>query len=240
MGKIFIGTSGWSYQHWQNVFYPRQLHKVNWLAFYARHFQTVEINVSFYHLPKRKTFTNWRKKVGEKFVFSVKGSRLITHLKRLKDCQEALTLFFQAAEGLKRGNDVILWQLPPAGKFNPERLTAFVKLLPNDWRYAFELRNETWLNEECFQILKKNKMAVVFQDFEYWPQTRRVTADFVYIRLHGKRELYASCYTKKELEDWAKKINNWKKQNLDVYCYFNNDMKGFAIKNARELNKLLC
>lgn len=236
MAKVFIGTSGWSYEHWKGVFYPEDLAKAKWLEYYCQHFKTVELNASFYHLPKRKTFENWRKRVGRDFVFSVKGSRFITHMKKLKDCQEPAVRFFEAASGVKNSKDIVLWQLPPGLKVNVKRLKEFLGGLRGArWRYAFEFRNETWLCKEVFEMLKGHNMAVVFQDFEYWPITEKITADFVYIRLHGKKELYVSCYTKKELENWAKKIKNWKKEELDVYVYFNNDMRGYAVKNAKEL-----
>ncbi len=243
MAKVFVGTSGWSYEHWQGIFYPEDLAKTKWLEFYIKHFGTVELNASFYHLPKRITFENWRKRVSppirRDFVFSVKASRFITHVKKLKDCQEPVERFFAAAEGVKRAKDVALWQLPPRLKVNIERLQEFLKLLPRNWRHAFEFRNETWLDKEVFKVLSDLGAAVVFQDFEHWPITEEITADFVYIRLHGKKELYASCYTKEELENWAKKINNWLKSGLDVYCYFNNDMRGYAVKNAKQLIALI-
>lgn len=246
MAKVLIGTSGWSYEHWKGVFYPEDLAKTKWLEYYCQHFKTVELNASFYNLPKRKTFENWRKRVGGAcppaggdFVFSVKGSRFITHVKKLKDCQEPVVRFFEAASGVKNSKDIVLWQLPPRLKVNVEKLKEFIKLLPKTWRYAFEFRNETWLCKEVFEMLKRHNMAVVFQDFEYWPITEKITADFAYIRLHGKKELYVSCYTKKELENWAKKIKNWKKKELDVYVYFNNDMRGYAVKNAKQLTELI-
>ena len=253
MSRILIGTSGWSYDHWRSIFYPDGLPKSKWLEFYCRHFKTVELNTSFYHLPKRKTFENWRVRAGKDFVFSIKGSRFITHIKKLKDCREPVGKFFEAARGLLREHprsgpkrlsggevaEVILWQLPPQLKFNLERLKAFLDLLPGSFRHAFEFRNETWLNDACYHVLKHDNRAVVFQDFEYWPVSEKITADFVYLRLHGRKELYASCYTKKELENWAKKIKNWNQRGLDVYVYFNNDMRGYAIKNANQLFKML-
>lgn len=240
MATVFIGTSGWSYEHWKGVFYPEDLAKQKWLEYYCQHFKTVELNASFYHLPKRVTFENWRKRVGKDFVFSVKGSRFITHVKKLNNCQEPLERFFERVEGIegKEGKEVILWQLPPGLKVNVERLKGFIGLLPKSRRYAFEFRSSTWLTVKVFDLLRQHNAAVVFQDFEYWPITDKITADFVYIRLHGKKELYASCYTKEELANWGEKINNWLKKGLDVYCYFNNDMRAYAVKNAKELKIL--
>lgn len=247
MGKVFIGTSGWSYEHWQGVFYPQDLPKSQWLEYYCQHFRTVEINASFYHLPKPKTFENWRKRTGKDFVFSVKGSRYITHIKKLKDCRESVKRFFQAASGLHSrsglkglsGSEVVLWQLPPGLKVNVERLKGFLGLLPKTWRHTFEFRSSTWLTVKIFDLLRRYHAAVVFQDFEHWPITEEVTSDFIYLRFHGKKELYASCYTKKELENWAKKMQNWLKSGLDIYAYFNNDMRAYAVKNAQELISLI-
>ena len=168
MPFIFIGTSGWSYEHWQRVFYPEYLTKTKWLEYYCQYFKTVELNTSFYHLPKRKTFEDWRARTGKDFVFSVKGSRYITHIKKLKDCQQPVKKFFERVEAIedKDGKTVVLWQLPPRWKLNLERLRKFVNLLPARWRYAFEFREESWLSKEVFEILGKKGMAVVFQDFE--------------------------------------------------------------------------
>lgn len=244
-GQVFIGTSGFSYPHWgKGIFYPKALSQKDWFEFYCQHFDTVELNVSFYRLPKKETFVNWRKKAGENFVFSIKGSRYITHIKRLKDCQEAVKRFFEAAGGIKAGaeaerRDVVLWQLPPRMKVNLERLRGFLKILPKEWRYAFEFRHESWLSKEIFKVLKEYKAAIVFQDFPGWPVTGEVTAGFVYLRFHGKTHLYTSDYSDKELKEWAKKIKKWKREGLDIYAYFNNDALGYAVENAKMLEKLV-
>jgi len=285
MSKVFIGTSGFFYPHWgQGIFYPQGLPQAKWFEYYCQHFKAVELNVSFYRLPKKEIFTGWRRKAGEKFVFSVKGSRYITHIKRLKDCQEAVERFFGMVEGLgnsaevgwrlsessnasvpaalglgirpapfragssediasrqpsPRPRDVILWQLPPGFKANPERLKEFLRILPNDWRQAFEFRHESWLNDEVFKLLKSFKAVIVFQDYPDWPITEETTADFIYLRFHGKTGLYSACYSEKELKEWAGKINKWRKKGLDVYAYFNNDALGHAVENARTLKELI-
>ena len=133
MGKVFLGTSGFSYSHWgKGVFYPKNLPQTKWFEYYCQHFGTVELNVSFYRLPKKETFINWRERAGKNFVFSVKGSRYITHIKRLKECQEPVKRFFKNAKGIKNGNDIVLWQLPPRFKANLKRLSQFLKILPKD------------------------------------------------------------------------------------------------------------
>jgi len=232
--KIFVGTSGFSYPHWRGIFYPENLPQKDWFLYYTKHFDTVELNVSFYRLPRREIFEGWRRRAGDKFVFAVKGWRMITHIRKLKKCQEEIKRFFEAANGLK-SKDMILWQLPPSLKFDSFLLVDFLAMLPKGWRHAFEFRHPSWGDEKTWEILRKYKAAAVFQDFPDWPIFEEVTADFVYLRFHGKESLYSSCYTEKELKDWAKKIKNWQKQGLDVYAYFNNDALGYAIENAKRL-----
>jgi len=247
MAKIYIGTSGFSYPHWgKGVFYPKDIPQAKWFEYYCQHFKTVELNVSFYRLPKKETFVNWRKRAGKDFVFSVKGSRYITHIKRLKDCQEPVKRFFEAAEPLGgltsrevRPHQVVLWQLPPRFRVNLERLSQFLKILPKNWRHAFEFRSSTWLTVKVYELLRKHNAAIVFQDSPGWPITNRITADFVYIRFHGRTHLYSSCYTENELKNWAKKIRSWQKRGLDSYAYFNNDALGHAVENAQKLRQLV-
>ncbi len=248
MAKAFIGTSGFSYPHWGNgVFYPKDLPPGKWFEYYCQFFDTVELNVSFYRLPKKETFASWRRKAGSDFVFSLKGSRFITHIKKLKDCQEAAKVFFEATEPL-RGltssevrppQNVILWQLPPGLAFDKSKLEKFLSILPKSWRYAFEFRNQTWLTEESFDLLRKYQIAAVFQDYPDWPITKEETADFIYFRFHGSRLLYSSEYTEKELKKWAEEIKKYLREGKDVYAYFNNDALGYAIENAKELKKLV-
>lgn len=244
---VYIGTSGFFYPHWgKGIFYPKDIPQKNWFEYYCQHFNTVELNVSFYRLPKKETFASWRKKAGPPsasrrggFVFSIKGSRYITHIKRLKDCQGAVGRFFEAAGAIKDGKDVVLWQLPPRTKANPERFEEFFKILPKAWRYAFEFRHETWLDKKIYQILMKYNSAVVFQDFPDWPMTEEITANFVYLRFHGKTHLYTSGYSDNELKEWSRKVDEWMSKGLDIYAYFNNDALGYATENARDLEKFI-
>ncbi len=229
MGEIFIGTSGFSYPHWgKGIFYPKDLPQKDWFSYYVKHFNSVELNVSFYRLPKKEVFAGWRKKAGKDFVFAVKGSRYISHVKKLKDCQEPVERFFESASGLnielgimnkeknirnsrfeiRDSQNVVLWQLPPRFKANPERLEKFLSHLRGvpraqhhpggDWRYAFEFRSSTWLTVKIFQQLRRYNAAVVFQDFPEWPITEELTSDFAYLRFHGKTNLYTSCYTERQ------------------------------------------
>lgn len=279
MGKVYIGTSGWQYFHWQPKFYPQDLPQKKWLSYYAKYFATVEVNATFYHQMRPQTFANWRETVGPDFVFSIKGSRFITHIKKLKDCREPVERFFESAKaagheffhptlsGVKLQSshstkvlpskgvaisvgiskivarrpllDVILWQLPPRMKADVERLKQFLEVLPKGFRQAFEFRDKSWLDPKIYSLLKDGNCALVIQDSPYWPKAEIVTADFVYLRFHGRESLYASCYSQAELDEWAEKMKQWLKQGLDVYAYFNNDAEGYAIDNAKTLKKIL-
>ena len=238
-GKLFIGTSGWSYGNWQGVFYPATLKPVEWLPYYARFFNTVEINASFYHLLPQKTFDGWREKTPSGFIFSAKSSRFITHLKRLKETQEPLARFFSSVCGLGEKLGPILFQLPSNFTSDAYILDEFLKTLPGEYRYAFEFRHPSWLNDEIFSILKGHKAAFVIQDSPHWPKAEIITADFTYLRFHGSSSLYGSCYCDQELERYAKRIEKWRRGNGTVYAYFNNDARGFAVQNARTLKTLL-
>lgn len=239
-GKVFVGTSGWQYPNWRGSFYPQDLPSSQWLKFYSQYFETVEVNSSFYHQTRAAIFEKWQGETPPGFVFAVKGHRFITHIKRLKDCQEPLKVFFKNA-GVLRGvgiKHVILWQLPPSLKKDIFRLESFLKLLPKTFRSTFEFRHQTWMDEETWGVLSKYNAAAVFQDWPEWPQIREVTADFVYCRFHGNKVLYTSSYTDAELKKWAKDCRKWLGEGKDVYAYFNNDAEGFAVPNAQTLKKL--
>jgi uncharacterized protein YecE (DUF72 family) len=241
MSKIYIGTSGYIYPHWEGIFYPEDWPKSRKLEFYCQHFDTVELNNTFYRLPGEKAFEGWRKRTPKDFIFAVKVSRFITHVKKLVDCKESWKIFLKRALILKEKLGPLLFQLPPFLKADPKKLEDFVKMIlkesPKGLRFAFEFRNESWCDEKIYHILKKFNLAWVIVDSPSWPKVYQVTADFVYVRMHGSKILFGSKYTKKELEDLAKKIKKWKKQNLDVYVYFNNDAHGYAVENAKELLK---
>lgn len=255
MAKVFIGTSGFSYPHWGNgVFYPQGLTQAKWFDFYVKHFNTVELNVSFYRLLKKETFAKWQAKAGKNFVFSIKGWRWITHIRKLKNCQAELDKFFEAVDGLRisvdprfdpRRSAVILWQLPPSLKLNLSRFKKFIALLPAQYRHAFEFRHESWMSKDTLTILLSSNIVAIFQDYPEWPRPQAawpnegITGNFVYLRLHGKEKLYTSGYSAEELRQWAQKIKKWLARGLDVYVYFNNDALGYAVENAKELKKLV-
>ncbi len=235
--QIRIGTSGWNYAHWQGVFYPADLPKKQWLEFYAGQFDTVELNASFYHLPKEITCANWRQRTPEHFLWAVKASRYITHIKRLRDIREPLDKFYTAVAPLKEKLGPVLFQLPPGLLFDADLFKAFSNSLAAGYRYAFEVRNSTWINNTFFEILKDYNYAFCISDTAgRFPSYEIVTADFVYLRLHGSKRLYASCYTAEELRTWALKIKQWA---CDAYVYFDNDYKGYAVSNALHLKDIL-
>jgi uncharacterized protein YecE (DUF72 family) len=262
MSSFYIGTSGYSYGHWRGVFYPPDLPQSKWLEYYCRFFNTVELNVTFYRLPLASTFRSWRKRSPEDFVFVLKGSRFITHIKKLGDCKEPLELFLERAEEIGEKGRVILWQLPPRFKFDGEKLKNFCELLsshPKAKRYlhAFEFRDKSWFCQEVYDILRGHNFSLALAD---WPfiletegkpqevgiikyRTQKITveetADFLYIRRNGAVALYASNYSDEELERDARYIKEWLRAGKDVYVYFNNDAYGYAVKNALYLKKLL-
>jgi len=252
MGKLFIGTSGWVYSHWDGIFYPEDLPSKDKLKHFSKFFKTTEINYSFYHLPRPSTYQNWYNQTPADFIFAVKASRFITHIKRLSGVKEAWKQFLENALYLKEKLGPILFQFPPsfrATSENIKRLEDFLKILrgrtsikggstSKNLKYAMEFRHKSWCDKKVYNLLKKYKIAWVIADSPSYPKAEVVTADFIYIRMHGSKLLFSSKYTKKELSSLSQKIKKWLKQKLDVYCYFNNDAHGYAIENAKELLKL--
>jgi len=242
---VLIGTSGYNYPHWWNgLFYPSDLPQRKWLEFYAQYFDTVELNVSFYRLPRKEVFEGWYKRTPRRFSFAVKGSRFITHIKRLKDCREPLSLLLEHASPLKEKLGVVLWQLPPRFKFQKKKLEEFCILLSTlprskRLRHAFEFRDESWFCQEAFRILEDFNFAFCIAHGSGLPFMERVTSNFIYLRLHGGEVLYGSNYSDKELKGWAEKIERWRDKGKDIFVYFNNDAYGFATKNALALKKFV-
>jgi uncharacterized protein YecE (DUF72 family) len=239
MGKIFIGTSGWMYDHWHGIFYPENLPKEEWLSYYQRYFSTVEINNTFYHLPKEATFKRWKKLAKRNFIFSVKANRFITHIKRLKDCREPLNLFVKRAKLLKNNLGPILYQLPPKWKLNLERFDSFIKLLPKKMVNVFEFRDPRWFNREIYTLLKRNKLVFCIYSMPGIDCPYQITAENIYIRMHGGSILYGSNYSLQELKELADFIKTQSKKLQNIYVYFNNDAYGFAVKNALKLQELV-
>ena len=221
MGRLLLGTSGYSYNHWKKIFYPAGLAQTRWLEFYCEHFSTVELNVTFYRLPNQKTFAGWFQRAPADFCFAAKGSRFITHIKKLKDCRKPLLAFKENAAGLKEKLAIILWQLPPNLQFNKERLQEFCRLLADEYpekRHTFEFRHESWFNDACYDILTSHSFALCIPIAPGYPRAEEMTAPFSYIRFHSGEVLrnssdqrVTSGYTDKELAKWAAKIKRWLK-----------------------------
>lgn len=238
MAAFFVGTSGFSYEHWRDVFYPTNLSASKFLAYYAQTFSTVELNVSFYRLPAASTFKKWAEQTPDNFIFAVKASRYLTHVRRLKDCQEPWQRFYERALNLGNKLGPVLFQFPATFTKDLLRLENFLKLLPPG-EFTFEFRDASWFCPEVYQLLKNAQAGLCFADSAIWPSAEEITAKFVFLRFHGGRELYASRYSLAELKPWASKIKNWLNQGLKVYAYFNNDAYGFAVQNALELKSLV-
>ena len=239
-GKVYVGTSGWHYKHWIGEFYPEDIRSKEFIDYYLKFFRTVELNNSFYKLPSVETYRDWKNSVPPDFIFSVKGSRYITHTKKMKPpIKEGIDNFMERAESLKSKLGPVLFQLPPGWKVNAERLENFLENLPKQHRYTFEFRNHTWYADDVLELLKKYNAAFCIYELEHHLSPEEITADFVYIRLHGPDGKYAGSYDDKTLDNWAKKIRNWSDDNKDIYCYFDNDQKGYAAFNAIRLKEML-
>jgi len=235
----YIGTSGWHYEHWRNRFYPEQLTKAKWLEFYATHFATVELNNSFYHLPSETAFANWRDSSPANFIFAVKVSRFITHIKRLKNTEEAVDKFITRAKILDQKLGPLLYQLPPNMHRNDDLLESFLSTLPQGMKHVFEFRHQSWLEEKVFDILHKYNMGLCVFDMPSISCPLVATADFAYVRFHGSTGLYFSCYSDEELADWAKRLADLASNLKALYIYFNNDAEAFAVRNALTLGNYL-
>ena len=238
-GRCLVGTSGFYYKHWYGGFYPEGLKKENLLSFFTKHFNTVELNNTFYRLPQQKTVEAWYHNTPPGFIFAVKASRFITHIKRLKDLDHSLEVFLSRASILKEKLGPLLYQLPPSMNKDSKRLAGFLKKLPLNIKNVIEFRNPGWLDEEIFDILKQHNVAHCIVSMPDFPVKKEITADFVYIRMHGGEVLYGSDYSTKELKAWAEDIRKFLKKGLDVYVYFNNDASAYAVKNALALRKLV-
>jgi uncharacterized protein YecE (DUF72 family) len=268
-GDIRIGISGWRYEPWRGVFYPKGLPQRRELEFAARHFPTLEINGSFYSLQRPEYYRSWREATPPGFVFAVKGSRYITHMLRLKEIERPLANFFASGLldlGAKLGP--FLWQFPPMFPFKPERMEKFFELLPRSTgealrlarkrdarmtgrarlaidadrplRHAVEIRHASFVTPEFLALLRRHDIGLVIADTAgKWPKLFDITADFAYVRLHGDVQIYASGYTPRALDAWAERIRAWAADGHDVYVYFDNDVKVRAPFDALLLMKKL-
>jgi uncharacterized protein YecE (DUF72 family) len=238
---IRIGCSGWNYAHWRNgVFYPPRLPASKWLDFYAERFDTVEVNATFYRLPKREAVANWVRQSPPEFLFAVKGSRYLTHIKRLLDLGQGLDRYYERIEPLVRSPKLgpVLWQLPGNFRRDDERLAAALERLPPG-RHCFEFRHESWFVDEIYELLRSHGVALVIGDTPTRPfQTHEWTADWTFLRFHGGTRGLRGNYSETELREWSARIERWRGRG-DVFAYFNNDWEGFAPRNALRLRDLL-
>lgn len=235
--SCFVGTSGWQYNHWKGIFYPHDLKSKDWLRFYAQRLSTLELNVTFYRQVKQPTFQKWYDGVPSDFVFSVKMSRFITHIKRLSVEAESVNRFLEGVSLLREKLGVILIQLPPSLKFDRPLMTDFFALLDPAFKYTVEARHETFIDDHFFSMLREQNIAwCIAESGGRYPHDETLTASFVYLRLHGRTDLYASNYSDDELKEMAKKIRTWGR---DAYVYFDNDFGGHAVLNAITLSSMM-
>ena len=239
MGKIWIGTSGWHYKHWLGNFYPRRLRPSEMLAFYIQHFDTVELNNTFYKLPAQTSLLDWRDATPPHFKFAVKGSRFLTHMKKLNNAEDGLNRFLEAVDLLGPKLGPILFQLPPNWEIDLNRLAAFLALLPPDHRRVFEFRNATWDTPQTYNLLSKYNTGYCIFDLAGYLSPLQVTTDFAYIRLHGPGGKYQGSYSQRALETWSEKVYAWSRKLSAVYVYFDNDDSGYAPKDALRIKALL-
>ncbi len=238
MQKIHIGTSGFYYDHWIGRCYPENISKRDLLPFFAQHFKTVEINSTFYHLPRRTTIEHWLETTPDDFIFTLKANRSITHRRRLDAVLREVTLFIHLIKPLKKKLGVILLQLPPYLKLDIGLLDAFISQLPRGYKYAIEFRDASWMDDVVFELMALHGIGLCINDFAQRQTPWIATAPFVYIRMHGPLGSYRGKYDRQQLTALCETINGFVKEGREVFCYFNNDMEGFAWQNAQELIEL--
>ncbi len=235
---IRIGTSGWHYKHWRGNFYPESFPATQMLALYQQRFDTLELNNTFYRLPSETAVEGWRNSTPEYFQFAVKGSRYLTHMKKLKDPEAGLDRFFGRVGHLREKLGPILFQLPPQWEIDVERLAYFLRVLPRH-RYAFEFRNQTWNTPEIMALLRSHQAAYCAYHLAGYESPIEITTDFAYIRLHGPGGKYQGSYDDGALRRWADKIRGWRQHLEAVYVYFDNDDSGYAARDAQRLRAMI-
>lgn len=240
--SLYIGTSGYSYKDWRGIFYPKGVAQKNWLSYYAERYNTVEINATFYGHFEKHVFARWRDDTPETFVFTLKGPRSITHVKRLADAGDDIERFLEGARALGTKLSALLWQLPPGFKYDSQadfdQLAAFLAALPADVRQVVEFRHESWFRDDVYGLLNARGAGFCINDSSKFPARDMDTGGFSYVRFHGPEALYASLYSLEQMAAWAERLRPRLDQG-DVYCYFNNDWDGRALRNANELRDLL-
>jgi uncharacterized protein YecE (DUF72 family) len=242
MEQVWIGTSGWVYKHWSASFYPPTWPKKDEFEFYTAQFPTVEINATFYRLPTESMVRGWYNKAPNQFLFAVKGSRFITHIKRLSETGLALDKYFDRIGPLRDRLGPVLWQLPPNYEKKPEnvdRLERFLEAVPKRFRHAVEFRHHSWVEDSTFDLLRRHNAAHVWLSSGRMPANTTVTADFVYLRFHGLENGAAHDYTKEELHPWATELIKAAQDKKPCFVYFNNDWNTRAPLNAKALMQMV-
>lgn len=237
--QIRIGCSGWQYKHWRADFYPADLPQPRWFAHYARSFDTVEINNSFYRLPAPETFAKWREQAPRGFLYAVKASRFLTHMKKLKDPDDPLFRFFDAATKLGPALGPVLYQLPPGWKVDLDRLAHFLRALPSGFRHVIEFRDPSWYDARVFERLARRGVALCLHDMQGSATERIIVGPFVYVRFHHGTARYGGRYSDERLDAWADWLAQRVADGLDVFAYFNNDTGGHAPRDAVRLRDRL-
>jgi uncharacterized protein YecE (DUF72 family) len=240
MKTVRVGCSGWNYAHWRERVYPNGLPAKRWLEHYATLFDTVEVNSTFYRLPKRPAVEGWVRQSPEGFAFTVKGSRYLTHIKRLAGMRNGAARFHEQIEPLREAGKLgpVLWQLPPTFRRDDERLASALAELP-DGRHCFEFRHESWFADEVYGLLRSHGAALVIGDTpERRYQTHELTATWTFVRFHHGSRGRNGNYSERELREWAKRIHGWRRS-VEVYAYFNNDWNAYAVCNGLELKRAL-
>ena len=233
-----IGCSGWIYNHWRGLFYPAKMPARQWFEHYAREFDTVEINNTFYRLPEADVFDAWRLQAPKEFIYAVKASRFLTHHKKLKDPAEPLERLFSRARHLGKHLGPVLYQLPPNWKPDVGRLASFCAMLPPDATHVFEFRSPEWLAEDVLDVLRAHKVCLCIHDL-IPDHPRHLIGPIVYVRFHGATGKYSGCYSQDQMRAWADWLRSVAQPRRPVYAYFNNDIGGHAVENARMLRDLL-
>ena len=238
-GVVRVGCSGWQHTHWRGDFYPESLPQARWFEHYASVFDTVEINNSFYRLPESATFAGWAARAPMRFLFAVKASRFLTHMKKLKEPEEPVERFFSRARSLRRHLGPVLYQLPPGFKLDRPRLEHFLHVLPRNIRHVLEFRDPSWYTGQVYELLERYRVALCVHDMPGSATGRSKVGPFVYIRFHGASGRYNGSYPADRLASWAEWIDEQTASGVDVFAYFNNDAGGHAPRNALTLRGLV-
>ena len=238
LNTIRVGCSGWHYKHWKGRFYPASLPPSQWLNYYMAQFDTVELNTTFYRLPDASVFAGWRTQTRRGFVYSLKASRYLTHMRKLVEPEQPLKLFFERARELGSSLGPVLYQLPPNFDVNLQRLRGLLEALPPRRRHVVEMRDARWYRPDVFELLKEHRVALCLHDMAGSATSRRQVGPFVYLRLHGPLR-YQGSYSDNELAQWADWLSSTTTAGSDAYVYFNNDVDGAAPHDARRLQQML-